>query len=205
MSALHSNVLVLNQHFRAVHVTTVRRAFALLCKSVAEVVHWRNETYQTYDFETWKEISRLRDRFEPCDDWIKTVSFEIAVPRIIRLLLYDHLPPQEVKLNRRNIYARDRNRCQYCGRRFSTTELSLDHVVPRSRGGRTTWMNIVCACTSCNNRKAGRTPQEARMRLVQLPLKPPRNPVIQLKVRHEKYRSWKQFLGEAYWTVELKE
>jgi len=204
-SALHSNVLVLNQHFRAVHITTVRRAFALLCKAVAEVVHWRNETLQTYDFESWKEVSRFREQFEPYDDWIRTVSFEIAVPRIIRLLIYDSLPPQEVKFNRRNIYARDRNRCQYCGRKFPTTELSLDHVIPKSKGGRTTWTNIVCACTTCNNIKAGRTPREASMKLVCLPGRPPRNPVIQLKIRHEKYRSWKQFLGEAYWTVELKE
>jgi 5-methylcytosine-specific restriction endonuclease McrA len=204
-SALHSNVLVLNQHFRAVHVTTVRRAFALLCKSVAEVVHWRDHTLYTYNFESWKEVSQFRDQFEPYDDWIRTVSFEIAVPRIIRLLLYANLPPQEVKFNRRNIYARDGNRCQYCGRKHPTTELSLDHVVPKSKGGRTTWSNVVCACTSCNNTKAGRTPREASMTLIRPPARPHRNPVIQLKIRHEKYRSWKQFLGEAYWTVELKE
>lgn len=204
-NALESNVLVLNHRFMAVHVTTARRAFALLFKADAEVVYWRNATYSTHTFESWKELSQFREHFEPCDDWVRTVSFEIVVPRIIRLLIYDKLPPQEVKFNRRNIYARDRNRCQYCGRKHSTTELSLDHVLPRSQGGRSMWTNIVCACTTCNNRKAGRTPREAGMKLVKRPARPRRNPLIQLKIRHEKYRSWRQFLGDAYWSVELKE
>ncbi len=203
--ALHSNVLVLNHRFRAVHVTTARRAFVLLFKQAAEVVYWHNETFSTHTFESWKELSQFREEFEPCDDWVSTVSFRIAVPRIIRLLFYDKLPPQEVKFNRRNIYARDRNRCQYCGGKFPTTELSLDHVIPKSKGGRSLWGNVVCACTSCNNHKAGRTPWEARMKLVKRPTRPRRNPLIQLKIRHEKYRSWKQFLGDAYWSVELKE
>ncbi len=205
VTALECNVLVLNQHFRAVHVTTARRAFALLFKCAAEVVHWQEETFHTHNFESWKELSQAREHFEACDDWVRTVSFEIAVPRIIRLLIYDKLPPHEVKFNRRNIYARDRNRCQYCGGKFSTMELSLDHVIPKSRGGHAVWGNVVCACTACNNHKAGRTPREAGMALVKRPVRPRRNPLIQLKLRHEKYRSWKQFLGAAYWSVELKE
>ncbi|MGZ3413414.1 MAG: HNH endonuclease, partial [Isosphaeraceae bacterium] len=100
----------------------------------------------------------------PDDEFIRTVHFEIQVPRIIRLLAYDRLPRQKVKFNRRNIFARDGNRCQYCGRKFATSELSLDHVVPRSQGGRAAWENIVCACLKCNVRKGGRTPREASMR-----------------------------------------
>ena len=125
--------------------------------------------------------------------------------RIIRLLIYDRLPRTNVKFTRRNIFARDSNRCQYCGRKFPTSELSLDHIVPRSRGGVSSWTNIVCCCIKCNVRKGGRTPAEAHMRLIREPVKPKRSPMITLRLGHEKYASWKQFLDAAYWNVELRE
>ncbi len=203
--ALQSSVLVLNHNFMAVHVITARRAFALLWKNFAEVVRWTEPSFATYDFSSWLDLSRIRDEFDTSDDWVRTVNLEIAVPRIIRLFFYDKAPRYEIKFSRRNIYARDKGRCQYCGRRFSTSELTLDHVLPRSRGGRAIWENIVCACVKCNNNKAGRTPREAGMKLVNKPVMPRRNPVIQLKLRSHKYRSWRQFLSEAYWNVELKE
>ena len=126
------------------------------------------------------------------------------VPKVIRLLFYDRLPQTRVKFNRRNIFARDESRCQYCGKKFPTPELSLDHVIPRSRGGRTSWENLVCSCTHCNARKGGRLPEEAGLKLVRKPVKPRRSPVIHLKLRSGKYQSWKQFLDHAYWSVELK-
>ena len=136
-SALDSSVLVLNRLYMAVHVIGVRRAFSLLCKEVAEVVTFEDGYYQSYDFQSWREVSEARARFkEPDDDFIRTVQFEIQVPRVIRLLGYDRLPRQRVKFNRRNLFARDGNRCQYCGKRFPTSELSLDHVVPAEPGRR---------------------------------------------------------------------
>jgi 5-methylcytosine-specific restriction endonuclease McrA len=132
------------------------------------------------------------------------VRLHIAVPKVIRLLGYDRLPAQSVKLNRRNIFARDGNLCQYCGKHFATSEMSLDHVLPRSRGGATTWQNLVCCCVKCNARKGGRTPPEARMKLIRKPVKPKRNPVINLRLGHDKYASWRAFLENAYWSVELK-
>lgn len=206
VSALNSSVLVLNRFFMAVHVISARRAFVLLCKRTAEVVHvFDNDQYDSFDFEGWREVSQYRELFVDSDnhDWVHTVSFEVRVPRVIRVLGYEKLPRQQVRFNRRNLFARDENRCQYCGRRFSTTELSLDHVVPRSHGGPTTWSNVVCACTSCNKHKGGRTPRQARMKLVRPPAAPRRCPVIRLKLRSEKYRSWKAFLSNAYWSVEL--
>jgi len=198
-------VLVLNKHFMAIRVVNVRRAFSLLFRELAEVIHVEDGQYLSYDFESWREISELHREFEPeRHDWVSTVRFSVAVPRIIRLLLYDRLPRQDVTFNRRNIYARDGNRCQYCGRRFPTSELSIDHVVPRSRGGQMTWENVVCACLRCNVKKGGRTPTEAGMHMITKPRKPRRSPVINLKLSHAKYRSWKQFLDHAYWTVELK-
>ena len=204
-TVLNSSVLALNRFFMAVQVISVRRAFALVCKESAEVVHVINDRYEGFDFESWRDVSQYRDLFdddgEP--DWVHTVSFEIRVPRVIRLLGYNKVPDQRIKFNRRNLFARDENRCQYCGKRFSTTELSLDHVVPRSRGGATDWINMVCACTSCNKRKGGRTPVEAHMRLIRRPVMPKRCPIIRLKLRSDKYRSWRTFLSNAYWSVEL--
>jgi len=201
---LEASVLVLNKHYMAVHVTTVCRAFNMLYRRIAEVISHEDDRYLSYDFESWREVSEFRAQYErDRHEWIRCVRFEIAVPRIIRLLFYDRLPRQTVKFNRRNIYARDRNRCQYCGRKFPTSELSLDHVIPRALGGKTTWTNVVCACVACNVRKGGRTPEEAGMRLIAKPTKPKRSPVIQLRLISEKYASWKQFLDAAYWNVEL--
>ncbi len=209
--ALSANVLVLNRFYQAVRVVNVRRAFSLLFRDLAEVIHIETDEatgqhrWQNLGFTEWAELSELKRTFEPDQyDWIHTVRFQIAVPRIIRLLGYDKLPRQDVKFNRRNIYARDSNRCQYCGRKFPTTELSLDHVVPKSQNGKSTWENIVCCCVKCNVKKGGRTPEQARMHLITKPVKPKRSPVINIRLADERYQSWKQFLDTAYWSVELK-
>jgi 5-methylcytosine-specific restriction endonuclease McrA len=204
-SGLACNVLVLNRNYLAVRVVDAKRAFSLLFRQLAEVVHIESGRHTSYDFSEWCELSQLARQFEPdAHDWIRTVRFHIAVPRIIRLAIYDRLPQQTVKLNRRNIYARDSSHCQYCGRKFATTELSLDHVVPRSLGGKTTWENVVCACLRCNIKKGGRTPEQAGMTLITTPRKPRRNPVITVKLADGRYASWKAFLDNAYWSVELK-
>lgn len=205
-SALDASVLVLNKLFMAIHIISVRRAFCLLCKDLAEVVSLEDGQFATYDFETWREVSeyRLRNFREEEDDWIRTVNSAIQVPRVIRLLDYEKLPKQTVKFNRRNIFARDNNQCQYCGKKFPTSELSLDHVVPRSQNGQSTWDNVVCACVNCNVRKGGRTPKQAHMTLIRKPEKPKRSPLLNLKLTHRKYQSWKSFLDNAYWSVELK-
>jgi 5-methylcytosine-specific restriction endonuclease McrA len=204
-SVLDNQVLVLNRHYMALRVVDVRRAFSLLYRDLAEVVHVEDGEYQGYDFDGWRELSELRRRFKPEQhDWVRTVHFHLAVPRILRLIMYDRLPKQEVKFNRRNIFARDRNRCQYCGRRFPGSELSLDHVVPRSQGGVSNWENVVCACVKCNVRKGGRLPTEAGMTLIAPPRRPRRSPAIHVRLSDRKYASWRQFLEHAYWNVELK-
>jgi 5-methylcytosine-specific restriction endonuclease McrA len=209
-SALSANVLVLNKFYQAVRVVNVRRAFSLLARDLAEVVHIETDVagqsiWQNLDLQEWTQLSQLKHEFEPDGhDWLHTVRFAIAVPRIIRLLGYDKLPRQDVKFNRRNIFARDSNRCQYCGKKFSTADLSLDHVVPRSQAGKSTWDNIVCCCVKCNVKKGGRTPEQAHMKLLSKPVKPKRSPAIGFKLADARYKSWKQFLDEAYWTVELK-
>lgn len=205
-SVLDEKVLVLNRFYTAVRVISARRAFVMLCKQAAEVIAVENGHYLNYDFESWTEIAELQRAFEPdLYSWIRTARLHIAVPKIIRLFGYDRLPKQHVKLNRRNIYARDTSQCQYCGRRFATKDLTIDHVIPRVQGGEHTWENLVCACVRCNTRKGGRTPRGAHMKLVRPPKRPRRNPGITVRLGSTKYQSWKAFLSDAYWTVELKD
>ena len=202
-TALQAHVLTLNRGYVAFQVITARRAFCLLIKGFAEVINVEEGHYRSYDFQDWQDVSELKLAFGERgadEDWINAVNFSIEVPRVIRLLRYDRVPQHVVKFNRRNIFLRDHNRCQYCRRRFSSAELSLDHVVPRSRGGRTTWDNIVTACLKCNVVKGGRTPREAGMELVTRPRKPTRSPLLAETVNSQKYAMWKTFVGESDWS-----
>ena len=128
---LDSNVLVLNRLFQAIQVTSVRKAFCLLYKGQVKAVE---PDYSTYSWENWCDVP-----VQAKEDAIATPGLRIKIPRVILLLHYDSLPRHEVRFTRKNIYFRDRNRCQYCGNRFPTRELNLDHVVPLSRGGKSTW------------------------------------------------------------------
>ena len=203
--SLSSSVLLLNRLYMALRVVSAKRALTLIYRDLAEVVWVEDGKYLSYDFADWVEVSAAKAAFEPdAHDWIRTVHFQVAVPRIIRLLVYDKLPRVGVKLSRRNLFARDANCCQYCGKRFPTSELSIDHVIPRSQGGTTRWDNVVSACTCCNVKKGGRTPEEAHMHLVTRPARPRRSPVLNIKLSDSRYHSWKQFLDFAYWNVELK-
>lgn len=198
--AMQAAVLALNRNFQAVHVISVRRAFCLLFKELAEVIHAENGQYLTYDFAGWQEYSELKVQLgekAAHEDWIRAVNFEIQVPRVIRLVTYDRLPKNTVKFNRRNIFLRDGHRCQYCGNRYSTPNLSLDHVMPKSRGGGDSWENIVCACLDCNVSKGGRTPQEAGMKLLQQPTKPKRSPLLNRQLTQPKYEIWRQFIPQV--------
>jgi 5-methylcytosine-specific restriction endonuclease McrA len=197
---LNAAVLVLNRSYLPVHVTSVRRAFALLYQGLAKAV---NEQYETFDFDTWSELSvRMHD------DAIGTVAGLIRVPRVILLTAFDRIPKRHVRFSRLNIYARDRNSCQYCGRRHARSELNLDHVVPRSQGGRSTWENVVCSCLDCNRRKGGRTPEQAGLRLIRRPFRPRWTPVLGVlggRAGHPEWRPFLSIVDAAYWNAELVE
>jgi len=206
---LQSSVLVLNRSYSAVRVVNVRRAFIMLCRDAAEVVHIDDGCYANYDFESWCELSMLvgaggngHPRREEAE-WIRTVNFRIQVPRVIRLLRFDQLPRQSVRLNRKNVFARDGNRCQYCGLDFPPSQLSFDHVTPRSRGGTTDWENVVTCCLICNSRKGDRTPQEAGMELRRRPARPAHNPMLKIKMGNPRYHVWQPFLSQAGCAIDV--
>lgn len=192
---LEGHVLVLNRFFQAVQITSVRRAFTLLYKGQVKAV---GKDYNTYDFENWSDIP-----VQPTDHYVSTPTRNILIPHVVQLLRFDKVPRQEVKFSRGNIYLRDHNRCQYCGKRFTASELSLDHVVPISRGGHSSWDNVVCACLPCNVRKGNKLLSECEMKLIRHPARPKWHPLHRLQGRN--YPDiWKSFLDEAYWNVELK-
>src|SRR5712692_3623525 len=161
-------VLVLNQDYAPLQVAAVRRAFVLVDRGKAEVL----------------ELS---------DVPIRTPVAEYPRPSVIRLTSYVKLPRPRPKLTRRTIFARDRGECLYCGKR--ARELTLDHVVPRHRGGRDTWDNLASACRPCNHRKGGRTPLEARMQLRRIPFEPAIDARLQWLDRPDLQRDWTLYLG----------
>jgi len=193
---LDTNVLVLNRVFQAIQVTTVRKAFCLLYKGHVRVV---NPDYSTCDWEDWVDVPP-----QPQEESIVTPTLRIRIPRVILLIDFDRLPRHEVRFTRKNIFYRDRNRCQYCGGRFQTRDLNLDHVVPLSRGGKSTWENVVCCCIPCNSRKGGMLPVEAGMRLIHVPERPRWHPLVKISFTSGQYEVWKNFLDAAYWNAELK-
>jgi len=195
---LNSKVLVLNRSYLPVHVTSVKRAFALLYQGVAKAV---DEQYHTFDFDSWRDFSATA----PDHEIVTTISWKIRVPRVIVLLFFDRLPKKEVKFTRHNVFERDKNTCQYCGQIFERNDLNLDHVVPRDRGGLTIWENVVCSCIPCNTRKGNRLPREAQMSLIRKPKRPKWRPFVQVTFSSPQHESWRHFVDLAYWNVELSD
>jgi 5-methylcytosine-specific restriction endonuclease McrA len=197
-AVLNTRVLVLNRSYLPVHVTSVKRAFALLYQGVARAV---DEQYRTFDFHSWSDLA-----VEVHHERVGVIGGFIRVPRVLLLVAYERVPKRHVRFSRFNIYARDNNTCQYCARRLPRTDLNLDHVIPRSKGGQSTWENVVCSCHACNRRKGGRTPEEARMLLIRKPQRPHWTPFSSEMFSLRRYQEWMPFLttvDAAYWNTEL--
>ncbi|MFC1735967.1 HNH endonuclease [Candidatus Hydrogenedentota bacterium] len=192
-----SNVLVLNRSWIAVHVADVKRALSLVYQDLAKVVN--PEDFSTYDFLSWRELSQNGEgRF------INTVNYKIAVPEVIVLNFFNKIHQKTVKFSRRNIFERDKNTCQYCGRRFARTDLTIDHVIPKCNGGTDRWGNVVLACVACNISKGGRTPEQANMPLIRKPRKPSWISHLGFHLDNIPSTSWQKFIDKAYWDVELE-
>lgn len=140
------------------------------------------------------------------DRYIRTVSWSVKMPSVVRLLK-PIARKKAIKFSRHNVYLRDKGRCQYCGQRVSRDRFTYDHVVPRSQGGRTEWANVCCACVSCNQRKANRTPEQARMKLLSAPARPKSLPDVRAVMHYtsDMPSTWKQWLASTmYWEGELE-
>lgn len=195
-SVLQRPTLVLNRSWQPVAVSTVARALVKVWNETARIVD--PSSFQQYSWDDWTQL-------QPADGdaVIQTQWLQLRVPEVITLTRYDRMPVKIVAFSRRNVFKRDHFTCQYCGCRPGSEELTIDHVIPRSRGGVSSWTNCVLACIECNSRKANRTPEQANMPLRKLPVRPLWNPLY--APHGVRIQSWSKFVSEAYWNVELED
>ncbi len=195
---LSTPVLVLNRNYMPVNVVPLRRAFCMLIAGVARAL---DGEHRAFDFKSWAELSA-----EVNDETVGVVGKSIKIPRVLLLAGYDRLPRRSVRFSRMNILLRDKFTCQYCGKKFKKSDLNIDHVIPRSRGGKTHWENIVASCIPCNLKKGGRLPKEAGMKLLHKPVKPYQTPFagLQMYAARDEWRPFFSIVDFSYWNAELE-
>ena len=188
-SILDRPTLCLNRNWLVTAFLPVRTAIVTAMRDQASVLD--PETYILHSFDEWLEHTpeTLKNH-----EWIQTANKAVAAPQIVCFKKYGERPPRTLNFTRPNVYRRDHQTCQYCGEKLSSDELTLDHVMPRSRGGELSWTNAVAACKECNSAKANKTPQEAGMVLLKQPVKPDWTPGV--RCPSELMSSWKPFLAK---------
>jgi len=164
--SLNSSVLVLNQNYEPIAICNVKKAVILVYLGKAEIV-------------------------ESFDRQIRSVSFSMPFPSVVRLQIYIYRPYTAVILNRKNVLKRDHYTCQYCSKK--NVPLTVDHIIPKQYGGKHTWENLICACVRCNNKKGNRTPEQAEMKLLKRPQKPSRLFFLQFYIETP-HDSWRPYL-----------
>lgn len=185
-TGLRSPVLVLNRSYMAVGVTDARIGFSMLYLGRARAL---DAGYDSYDFESWS-----RRRASVDDETVGTARGAICVPRLLLLLTYNRVPRVPLRLSRRHVYMRDEYTCQYCGAQPGVKGLNLDHVLPRSRGGRSSWENLVTSCRRCNLAKGWSTPEECGMTLRKRPTRPNWTMALHLAAFRRRFAEWEPFL-----------
>ena len=195
-----NNVLVLNSGMYAIHIIDWQKAISLIYRGQASVV---DEDYRRYNFDEWTELSAMIS--DSPNGFVHSVNLKVAVPEVIALNFYDRLPDSDVKFTRKNIYHHYVSKCCYCGKRFATPQLNLDHVIPRSKGGTTSWDNIVLSCIPCNTKKGSKTIEETNLTMHYKPSKPLWRPTyaVSLKSGMKIKVSWQKFINSCYWEGSL--
>lgn len=200
--------LILNRAWHPISVASVRHSICKVMAGMARIVD--DETYLLHDLDEWMKLEIQEGK--------ESISLPhnqvMRIPEIIVLKNYDKFPERDVKLTRRNLLVRDGFMCQYTGSKVSASEATIDHILPQSRGGRTTWENVVISCIDANRKKADMTPAEAGMRLLKHPRKPEWSPIYSRFARISSSSripsSWRKFIpdkwnADIYWDVELQE
>lgn len=187
-SVLSDPCLILNRNWQPITFLPIQTAIVTVMRDMASVLDVQD--YLLLTFEEWTELGRQSDRM------IKTPNLAIAAPEVIVLKKYGERPPRKVVFNRPNLYKRDAFTCRSCGVALPGEDLTIEHVMPRSRGGPTSWENCVAACEGCNGKKADQTPVEAGMKLKTQPSKPAwKTPRISLPKKSEAIReAWRPFI-----------
>lgn len=214
MSVLNNDVLWLNKSWLAHDSKTVEDSFKTVCSDRGRFL---DKDYVPYDIRSWINLP-----VEDGKEFIQLSRTRIRVPEIMLLVNYNHIPVRVVVFCRRNIWRRDKGRCQYCGREPKSDDITMDHIHPKSKGGLSTFENVVLCCTACNLKKGSRSLAAAGMQLQKLkrysngewgtihygrPKCPMWNPLYALR-RRTYPKSWGAFLKHfdesLYWEVELE-
>ena len=200
---LNQNVLVLNKYFIPINITIVRSSIELIYINKAEIILHENlydkfdrllgKKYESINYQQWIEISEYLD--ESKHILIHSSKYKHFLPKIIILKKYGEYPKYFIKLNKNTLYTRDRGECQYCSKRISKYESTIDHIIPKSKGGRNTWDNLVLACRECNTvKKRGKLLSETSLQLRKKPIKPTE---INFKDIYKKeFLYWKDFFNK---------
>ena len=196
---LNRPVLVLNKRWVALTTMSVKEAIGLVAKGSAKIIDPTD--FSAVDLLTWNDVSKAKAKLE--GEVIRSQRLSLVPPEVIVLTTYEGIGQRSVVFSRKNLFKRDKYTCQFCGVQPGPEELTIDHVMPKSRGGGSTWENCVLACVDCNKRKANKTPDEAKMKLRKVPKKPSWKSLSQLNPRDRK-QSWDQVRSAAYWEVELE-
>jgi 5-methylcytosine-specific restriction endonuclease McrA len=194
-----NQVIVLNKAWAPVDIIDI---FDAVTKLYQEKAWALDSACRMYKWEDW--VNNWSEAADLAHDVVKTPSLNIPIPRVIVLRDYKGFVVRKPKCNRRNLFKRDNETCQYCGYHGDFTEFDIEHVIPQSRGGKTVWTNVVLSCKKCNQKKRNRTPEEAGMKLLRKPFKPKWNE-LKGDTAGKKINSWHELLSEMYWSVELKE
>jgi 5-methylcytosine-specific restriction endonuclease McrA len=205
LTKLERPVLILNKHWTAIGTAPVFKAINLLLSKYNDGNYKAHVIDESCAPHTWDEWSKIKE--ESGENLIFTAHTSYKIPEVVRLTRYDRMPRDLITFSRLNIFKRDNNTCQYCNKRPGSEELTIDHVIPKSRGGKTTWENCVLACVSCNSIKGSFLLHEVKnakfphgMKLLRKPIRPKFKDFTFMHVSE----SWKQWLSEYYWSIELE-
>lgn len=204
IDVLSQRVLVLNNSWQPINVIP---AFEAICKVYKGSAHIIASDYSVHSFESWiknwEDITSLSETDKLNIIHSSNVSF--AIPEIIKVSKFYGYKKWRIKFSRKNIFERDNHTCQYCAKVFPTSKLNIDHIIPRSKGGKTSWENVALSCISCNTKKRDRTPEEANMPLIRKPFKPKWAPIKgKLNLNQKTPISWDDFVGSLYWESKLE-
>jgi 5-methylcytosine-specific restriction endonuclease McrA len=197
MNVLDNAVLVLNKHWQPLRTATVQEVLGLVAKGSAKIID--HETYEVYDLMSWNDVSKAKAKFDGCV--IRSARMALLAPEVVLLTGYDGIGARGVVFSRKNLFKRDKFTCQYCGAQPGPSELTIDHVNPKSKGGRSVWDNCVLACVECNSKKANLPLEKSGLKLRKIPKKPTWKMLTYVSIRK---MSWEKFLDKAYWEVELE-
>lgn len=195
-----NDILVLNKLWIPVYIVDYKKTMSLIYQ---EHAHALDRNFQPYDFQSWLDFTRLDAELHSYQK-VHTTQVAIALPEIIVLTRYDRLAVRDIKYSRENVFTRDKNKCQYCGKHFNNKDLTIDHIIPKCLGGKSHWSNVVAACKPCNSKKADHLLEKCGMKLLKKPRKPQWfNPLTKFAGKEHPCKSWEKFMDRV--EIELNE